>query len=235
MTANALKICFICHKYPPTIGGGIGSVVQTTARMLVKMGHEVRVIGMPARDLSQPAYEEDEGVRVWRMYPGKSRLGYWGRLAWRRYQLFRRCAQWAKRGEIDLIEAPDYRRAFCWLASIEGSRDRAAPWNAYVPPQGHRLGCASSHVQVRGLGTAKGGFHYSAQPVCDRRDEKVVSGGSRKGDAALIQRCSRAAGARMSNTMPPALRNSSRLETEVSDERFLRRKAHLGSLSTFEV
>ena len=108
MTANALKICFLCHKYPPTIGGGIGSVVRTTARLLVKMGHEVRVIGMPARDKSQPAYEEDEGVRVWRMYPGKSRLGYWGRLALRRYQLFRQCAQWAKRGEIDLIEAPDY-------------------------------------------------------------------------------------------------------------------------------
>ena len=108
MTARALKICFVCHKYPPTVAGGIGRVVQTTARVLVKMGHEVRVIGMPRRDQSQPTYEEDQGVRVWRMYPDKSRFGSWGDLAWRRYQLFQQCAQWAKQGEIDLIEAPDY-------------------------------------------------------------------------------------------------------------------------------
>jgi glycogen synthase len=40
-----MNILFICDEYPPGRHGGIGTVVQLTARALVSQGHNVVVAG----------------------------------------------------------------------------------------------------------------------------------------------------------------------------------------------
>lgn len=62
-----MHICFICHEYPPSKGGGIGSFTQTIGRALVKRGHRVTVIGIYTS--YRLKVEDDQGVRVIRI-PG---------------------------------------------------------------------------------------------------------------------------------------------------------------------
>ncbi len=100
-----MKVAFVCCEYPPGPHGGIGASTQNLARGLVQSGHEVRVVGVYARGYPTPAYEEDRGVRIWR-------LRRWGAgRSWilDRYRLFRFIARWAKAGQLDLIDVPDYQ------------------------------------------------------------------------------------------------------------------------------
>ena len=104
---SQLKICFVCHEYPPATHGGIGAFAQVLGRALVRAGHHVRVIGMG----TAASEEEDEGVCVYRLPTDSGRYG-WIRNRWR---LFQRIAAWSARGEIDLIEVPDWEGwAACW-------------------------------------------------------------------------------------------------------------------------
>jgi glycosyltransferase involved in cell wall biosynthesis len=73
------------------------------ARALVRKGHEVRVVGVYGPDYPASDFEEDLGVRVWRLRE-KRRRGGW--LA-ARYELYRMVAGWARSGEVDLVEGPD--------------------------------------------------------------------------------------------------------------------------------
>jgi len=100
-----VNICFVCNEYPPGPHGGIGTFTQVLGRALVRAGHQVRVIGHYSPNYPGPDYEEDQGVRVWRLRGPTSR----GRWIWARYRLFRYVARWAKAGEIDLVEVPDYQ------------------------------------------------------------------------------------------------------------------------------
>lgn len=100
-----MNICFVCNEYPPGPHGGIGTFTQVLGRALVKAGHEVRVIGHYSPNYPAPDYEEDQGVQVWRLRGPTSR----GRWIWARYRLFQHVARWAKAGEIDLVEVPDYQ------------------------------------------------------------------------------------------------------------------------------
>ncbi len=106
-----MKICFICPEYPQGPHGGVGAIVQLLARDLVARGHSVRVIGVYPENYPAPDYEEDQGVRVWRL---RTRPGRW---AWirpwiRQYQLIK---GWIDEKEIELVEAPDSRGWFaCW-------------------------------------------------------------------------------------------------------------------------
>jgi glycogen synthase len=100
-----VKICFVCSEYPPCPHGGIGTFTQVMARALVRVGHSVRVIGVYNSSNDQPLYADDEGVRVWRIAEPATPLGWMHA----RYVLFRRVSQWAARGEIDLIEVPDWQ------------------------------------------------------------------------------------------------------------------------------
>ncbi|MEW6577691.1 MAG: glycosyltransferase family 4 protein [Chloroflexota bacterium] len=100
-----MKVCFVCNEYPPGPHGGIGTFTQVLGRALVRAGHEVRVVGHYSPNYPGPDYEEDQGVRVWRLRGPTSR----GRWIWARYRLFRYIARWAKAGEIDLVEVPDYQ------------------------------------------------------------------------------------------------------------------------------
>ena len=100
-----LRICFVCNEYPPGPNGGIGIVTQVLGRSLVRAGgHDVRVVGLYHRNWPAPAYEEDQGVKVWRLQWSRGRAG-WVESRWRLFQLI---ASWARAGEIDLVEVPDW-------------------------------------------------------------------------------------------------------------------------------
>jgi glycosyltransferase involved in cell wall biosynthesis len=100
----AMKIGFVCCEYPPAPHGGIGSVTQVLGRALAGAGHEVRVIGIYSG--GGLAHQEfDSGVQVWRMpAPG-------GRLGWTeaRRELYRTVSHWSERGEVDVLEVPDWQ------------------------------------------------------------------------------------------------------------------------------
>ena len=100
----SLKICFICAEYPPSLHGGIGTFTQVLARALAQAGHQVRVVGVYHPSDCAPDYEEDQGVRIWRLREPAGRLGW----VFGRRQLFRTVSDWSRRGEIDLIEVPDW-------------------------------------------------------------------------------------------------------------------------------
>lgn len=99
-----MKICFVCNEYPPSRHGGIGAFVQILGRALVRSGHSVRVIGIHDRADLPETRESDQGVDVWRLRSSG------GRIAWlrARYELYQQISRWAKDGEIDLVEVPDY-------------------------------------------------------------------------------------------------------------------------------
>lgn len=106
-----MKVCFICNEYPPVPHGGIGSLIQVLGRELVQRGHEVRIAGMypgdllnPVAGISYPRYEEDQGVRVWRLPMGRKRFD-WIRA---RRALYRLLADWAEKGDIDLVDVQDW-------------------------------------------------------------------------------------------------------------------------------
>jgi Glycosyl transferase 4-like domain len=106
-----MRICFMCNEYPPGPHGGIGTFTQIMARALVRAGHEARVVGAYPLDYPAPAYEEEGGVRVWRLYGAPHRVGK----ATARLRLFELVAGWSRKGEIDLLEAPDWEG---WVAGF---------------------------------------------------------------------------------------------------------------------
>jgi glycosyltransferase involved in cell wall biosynthesis len=101
-----VKICFICNEYPPGPHGGIGTSTQVLARALVERGHIVRVVGVYKSDYPSPDFENDQGVQVWRL-----RQNSLPKLGWLldRMRLFFLIRKLSRRGEIDIVEAPDYQ------------------------------------------------------------------------------------------------------------------------------
>ena len=99
-----MKLCFECSEYPPGLHGGIGSLVQILARGFVKAGHEVRVVGLYPASCNAPAFEEDCGVKVWRLRIPSYRCGW---LSARR-RLFALVQSWCRSGDVELIEVPDW-------------------------------------------------------------------------------------------------------------------------------
>lgn len=65
-----MNILFICDEYPPGLNGGIGSITQSLAREMVQQGHQVYVAGLYSYEYGQNDYEEDNGVKVWRLRYG---------------------------------------------------------------------------------------------------------------------------------------------------------------------
>ncbi|MGA2713521.1 MAG: glycosyltransferase family 4 protein [Bryobacteraceae bacterium] len=99
-----MKVCYVCCEYPPALHGGIGSVVQNTARALVRKGHQVRVIGIYPPNETTPEYEEDAGVQVWRLRTSPQKLSWIPA----RYRLFKFVQEWSREGNIDVVEVPDW-------------------------------------------------------------------------------------------------------------------------------
>jgi len=106
-----VKLCFVCCEYPPARHGGIGSVTQVLARAFAAAGHQVRTVGLYS-SLTEPApVEYDRGVEVWRLPMPRGRFG-WTK---GRRLLFRTIARWVERGEVDVVEVPDWEGyAACW-------------------------------------------------------------------------------------------------------------------------
>lgn len=99
-----LRIAMVCHEYPPSPHGGIGTVTRNLARGLVATGNHVRVIGCYSPSKIGEAYEEDQGVEIYRLKSPTWRLGW----IQARIALYRTVARWSRQGEIDLIELPDW-------------------------------------------------------------------------------------------------------------------------------
>lgn len=104
-----MKLCFICYEYPPGPVGGVGTFTQMLGRALVRRGHEVRVAGVYSASYPAPDYEEDDGVRVWRLRESERHLSWVAS----RYALYRLIRGWVDAGESDLVEAPD---CYGWFA-----------------------------------------------------------------------------------------------------------------------
>jgi glycosyltransferase involved in cell wall biosynthesis len=100
-----VKIAFVCGEYPPGPHGGIGTMTRLLARALTEAGHSVRVVGVYPPSYPASDYEEDEGVRVWRLREPEFRLGW----VPARRALYRQIEEWSAAGEIDIVEAPDYQ------------------------------------------------------------------------------------------------------------------------------
>jgi len=102
-----MRICFVCSEYPPGAHGGIGTMTRLLARGFVARGHQVRVVGIYPRtsDLPLGSYDDD-GIRVWRL-----RETAVPKIGWMlsRVKLYRQVRAWSRRGEIDLVEVPDYQ------------------------------------------------------------------------------------------------------------------------------
>lgn len=67
-----MRICLISNLYPPYSRGGAERVVETEARALKALGHEVFVItAEPVREDGsvEPRLTVEDGIRVWRFYP----------------------------------------------------------------------------------------------------------------------------------------------------------------------
>ncbi len=107
----ALKsICLICPEYPPGPHGGVGTLMQVLARELVKMNYEVRVVGVYPIGYPAPDYEEDHGVKVWRIRFGRGKYSWIP--AW--FRQYRMIKKWYDNKQIDIIEAPDSRGWFAF-------------------------------------------------------------------------------------------------------------------------
>lgn len=104
-----MKICYICDEYPPVLGGGIGRNIQLYARRLVELGHSVKVLGLALPNDSPPKFELDQGVEVYRFPRPSPDLG----AALGRWSIYKQVQEWAKAGEIDMVESPD---AKAWVA-----------------------------------------------------------------------------------------------------------------------
>lgn len=99
-----MTVCFLCNEYPPGRHGGIGVFTRMMARALARAGHTPRVIGVCEPGSGLPERAEDGGVSVWRLPHGTGRFTWPGA----RYAVLRQALGWARRGEIDLVEVPDY-------------------------------------------------------------------------------------------------------------------------------
>ena len=123
-----MKVCFICSEYPPGPHGGEGTFTQLMARALVRRGHDVRVAGVYPRSYPSPEWENDQGVEVWRLKAGKRRLSWIAD----RLRLYRLVADWQHKGEIDLVESPDWQG---WFAG----------WPRFGVPMIHRSNGSGSY------------------------------------------------------------------------------------------
>jgi len=100
-----VKIGFICSEYPPGPHGGIGTMTQVLSRALVQDGHRVQVAGIYENEYPAPDFQDDQGVKVWRLRRSGHRLGWIPA----RYRLFQLVTSWVRDKTVDVIEVPDYQ------------------------------------------------------------------------------------------------------------------------------
>ena len=137
-----MKIGFICSEYPPGPHGGIGTMTQILSRTLVQAGHEVRVAGIYDNRYTAPNFEDDHGVKIWRLRASERRLGWIPA----RYRLFQLVNTWVREKSVDVIEVPDYQGL-------------AAGWGPLAAPVVARLhGSESYFAKELGVPVRRGSF-----------------------------------------------------------------------------
>lgn len=102
-----MHICFLCNEYPPGPHGGIGSLVQTLGRALVRRGHKVSVVGVYPPE--RAGEEFDEGVHVVRL--PHSRIKGTGFVV-NGIRIRKALVRIHRNLPIDLIEGPELSLAF---------------------------------------------------------------------------------------------------------------------------
>lgn len=128
-----MHIVYICHEYPPSVAGGIGTAVAVLARGMVRRGHTVSVLGIYK---GRGSVESDEGVTVHRLPEHPShRTVYWLTSRWQLRQALR---QLHAETPVDIIEWPDWdgQRLF----GIRGIRDVLKVHGGRVSHRVHGLG-----------------------------------------------------------------------------------------------
>jgi len=110
-----MHLCLITHEYPKSgfAHGGIGSFIKTLAPKLVAQGIKVTVVGL-SYDY-QEDYEEDQGVRIFRLgYQNVKRFGWFYGLK----AMNKKIAAIHKENPIDVIESAELELAF--LTKLSG-------------------------------------------------------------------------------------------------------------------
>ena len=101
-----MKLCYICHGYPPAGVGGIETFTQTLARGLVLRGHQVWVVGYSNGFLVE-VEEDDQGVHVLRLPPVKR--GIFPSVLSIHLRLEAAVRRVVRRNDCQLVECPDVR------------------------------------------------------------------------------------------------------------------------------
>ncbi|MBP3255772.1 MAG: glycosyltransferase family 4 protein [Clostridia bacterium] len=103
-----MKILMLTWEYPPRIVGGIARVVHDLSKRLIKDGHEVTVVTY--RDGDTPYFEDDKGVKVYRVDNYNIRPNNF--IDWIMQLNFNMVAKAseiiAKEGKFDVIHAHDW-------------------------------------------------------------------------------------------------------------------------------
>jgi glycosyltransferase involved in cell wall biosynthesis len=77
-----MRIAYVCSYYPwPPSFGGVETIVRTVATALAKKGHKVYVITTPfdvttGKQISDYGVEEKDGAIIFKLRPGKIKVGY---------------------------------------------------------------------------------------------------------------------------------------------------------------
>lgn len=109
-----MHIGIVSNEYPPMPHGGIGSVYQDLAEMLVRAGHRVTVLGIQPRGLAMPGADEEgiaelrSGVRIRRLAPSHRHMRYHLGALTDRLRLRRLLLRLHREDPFDLIETADY-------------------------------------------------------------------------------------------------------------------------------
>ena len=103
-----MKILMLTWEYPPRVVGGISRVVYDLSHRLIKDGHEVTVVTY--RDGEVPYYEDDKGVKVYRvdnyMIQPNNFIDWILQL---NFNMVERASQIiAQQGKVDVIHAHDW-------------------------------------------------------------------------------------------------------------------------------
>lgn len=104
-----MHICFITHEYPKKgrMQGGIGSVVQTLGRALIKSGFSVSVVGISS--LEKDTTEEDNGVQIYRL---KASTWKFLRFYQNKNRLLEKIKKIHQKNPLDIIEGSELNFAF---------------------------------------------------------------------------------------------------------------------------
>lgn len=128
-----MHIVYICHEYPPTVAGGIGTAVAVLARGLVRRGHKVSVLGLYQ---GTGGMENDEGVIVHRLPDRRfHRTLYWLSSRWQIRGALRKLNA---EHPIDIIEWPDWDGQH--LFGIRGIKDVLKVHGGRVSHRVHGVG-----------------------------------------------------------------------------------------------